>query len=545
VARVGPRIGGIAVPLQQGLQVLMVEDQRVDAMLLRKLLYAPATGAGRVDHAESLTGAINLLRDRFYDAVILDLGLPDSDGIAAVSRIGEEFPAVAIIVLTGRDEERIGLEAMAAGAQDKLTKGGIDGAQLAHSVHYAVARQRLDEEQRRSAVEHRALFDDNPYPVWVYDVDTLRFLAVNEAALREYGYTRAQFLSMTLRHIRPEEDIGLLDRDIETSAVAGMRTDEWRHRRSDGTVFDVEINAQPIEFRGHRARIVLARDITMRKRAIALLEVSERRFRKLFQYSLGLICTHDLDGTLLSINPAAARTLGYSIAELMGRNLSEFVPPLLRLGFGEYLRRIAANGSDSGLLHVVSKDGEHRIWQYHNVLDNESPGETYVLGHAQDITERRQYERRLKDQSVRDPLTGCHNRRFLEEHVAALDRDASWGCILVDLDHFKQINDTLGHQRGDEVLIGIGRFLLRHARANDFIVRMGGDEFLMLLSGADEATAAQIAARLRASASQAPSGFTIGWAVRQPGESLESTINRADKDLYTVRTAARSLQPVR
>jgi diguanylate cyclase (GGDEF)-like protein len=197
------------------------------------------------------------------------------------------------------------------------------------------------------------------------------------------------------------------------------------------------------------------------------------------------------------------------------------------------------------LLHVVSKDGEHRIWQYHNVLDNESPGETYVLGHAQDITERRQYERRLKDQSVRDPLTGCHNRRFLEEHVAALDRDASWGCILVDLDHFKQINDTLGHQRGDEVLIGIGRFLLRHARANDFIVRMGGDEFLMLLSGADEATAAQIAARLGASASQAPSGFTIGWAVRQPGESLESTINRADKDLYTVRTAARSLQPVR
>ena len=531
------------MPLQQGLQVLMVEDQRVDAMLLRKLLYAPAIGASRVDHAESLSGAIDLLRDRFYDAVMLDLGLPDSDGIAAVGRLGEEFPAVAIVVLTGRDEERIGFEAMAAGAQDKLTKGAFDSAQLAHSIHYAVARQRLDEAQRRSAAEHRALFDDNPYPVWVYDVDTLRFLAVNEAALREYGYSRSEFLSMTLRDIRPEEDVEALQQQTETDAVAGSRTEESRHRRSDGTVFDVEINAQPMAFRGHRARIVLAREITMRKRAIASLEVSERRFRKLFQYSLGLICTHDLDGTLLSINPAAARTLGYSIAELMGRNLTEFVPPLLRLGFAEYLRRIAANGSDSGLLHVVAKNGQHRIWQYHNVLDKESPGETYVLGHAQDITERRQYEHRLKDQSVRDPLTGCHNRRFLDEHVAALDRNASWGCILVDLDHFKQINDTMGHQRGDEVLIGIGRFLLRHARSNDVIVRMGGDEFLMLLSGGDEETTEHAASRLRGAAAQAPAGFTIGWAVRQPGESLEATMNRADKDLYAVRTATRSLQP--
>lgn len=532
------------MPLQQSLHLLMVEDQRVDAMLLRKLLYSPAVGASQVDHAESLAGAINMMRDRFYDAVVLDLGLPDSDGVSAVGRIGEEFPGVAIVVLTGRDEERIGFEAMAAGAQDKLTKGAIDVGQLAHSVHYAVARQRLDEEQRRSAVEHRALFDDNPYPAWVYDVDTLRFLAVNEAALREYGYTRAQFLSMTLREIHPSADREAGD-NLEKGAVAGMRIDERRHRRSDGSVFDVEVNAQPIAFRGHRARIVLARDITMRKRAIVSLEVSERRFRKLFQYSLGLICTHDLDGTLLSINPAAANTLGYTIAELMGRNLTDFVPPTMRAGFADYLKRIAETGSDSGLLHVVAKNGENRIWQYHNVLDRETPGETYVLGHAQDITERRHYERRLKEQSVRDPLTGCHNRRYLDEHVAALARDAEWGCVLVDLDHFKQINDTLGHQRGDEVLVGIGRFLLRHARANDVVVRMGGDEFLILLTGADEATTAHAAERLRAAAVQAPSGFTVGWAARQPGESLESTLNRADKDLYEVRSETRSVRAAR
>jgi diguanylate cyclase (GGDEF)-like protein/PAS domain S-box-containing protein len=412
---------------------------------------------------------------------------------------------------------------------------------LAHSLAYAIARQRLDEELRHSAEDHQVLFENNPFSLLVYDANTLRFLAVNNAAMQQYGYTRAEFLSRSLPDVWPAEEAERALASVKAISGANVRGEEWRHQRKDGSVFDVEVNAHPINFRGRRARIVLSRDITVRKRAIQALEMSELRFRKLFQYSLGLICTHDLDGVILSVNPATARVLDYSITELMGRNLVELMPPKALPAFRQYLERIVENGEDSGLLHLISRDGQPRIWEYHNVLDDDSDGVPYVLGHAQDITDRRRYEQQLREQSIRDPLTGCYNRRYLDEHVASLGAAATWGCVVIDLDHFKQVNDTCGHQRGDEVLIGIGRFLSAQADKGSVVVRMGGDEFMVLLRDGDEAATERLAARLRAAApNEAPIAFTVGWATREPGETLDATIRRADNALYATRVAERS-----
>ena len=523
---------------RSGLWLLMVEDQRFDAMLLRKQLAAPAVGAGHVDHAETLSGALEALGQCAYDAVLLDLGLSDSEGVAAVRTLRQRFPEVVVLVLTGRDEEQLGIEAMASGAQDMLIKGSYDSEMLARALHYAIERQRIEGGLRQSAEEHRTLFENNPFPVWVYDSYTLRFLAVNEATVCEYGYSRDEFLRMTLLDIQPPEQAQKVMDAIEAARGAGLVVEEWRHRRKDGSVFDVEMNAQALDFRGRPARIVLARDITVRKRAIRALEISEGRFRKLFQHSLGLICTHDLEGVLISVNPAAARALDYSVGDLLGRNLADMMPPERRGDFAMYLKRIIENGTDSGLLPVVARDGSLRVWQYHNMLDNDAD-EPYVLGHAQDITERRNYEQRLREQSTIDPLTGCRNRRFLDEHTDALG-DARWGCILIDLDRFKQINDTYGHERGDQVLVGMAEFLRSHAPKDAVVVRMGGDEFLVLMDAASEASAAALAERLRADGPvNAPSGFTIGHAVRKSHEALEATIRRADEALYAARAAAR------
>jgi diguanylate cyclase (GGDEF)-like protein len=162
-----------------------------------------------------------------------------------------------------------------------------------------------------------------------------------------------------------------------------------------------------------------------------------------------------------------------------------------------------------------------------------------VLGHAQDITERRNYERRLRELSTIDPLTGSRNRRFLDEHTATLG-NASWACILIDLDRFKQVNDVHGHERGDQVLIAMTDFLRQRAPPNAVVVRMGGDEFLVLIDEATEPSAAALAERLRAEGpAQAPIGFTVGHAVRRPEEKLEATIRRADEALYAARAAAR------
>jgi diguanylate cyclase (GGDEF)-like protein/PAS domain S-box-containing protein len=521
----------------RGLWLLIVEDQRFDAMLLRRQLATPEIGCTHIDHAETLAGAIDALGQCAYDAVLLDLGLSDADGVQAVRTLNQRFPDLVIIVLTGRDEEALGIDAMASGAQDMLIKGSFDTAALSRALHYAIERQRLEGGFRQSAEEHRALFENNPFPVWVYDGYTLRFLAVNEATVREYGYTREEFLRMTLLDIQPPEEAQKLIPAIEAGKATGLVGYEWRHHRKDGSVFDVEINAQSIDFRGRRARIVLARDITVRKRAIRALEISEGRFRKLFQHSLGLICTHDLEGNLISVNPAAARALDYGVGELLGSNLAELVPPEHRHEFAAYLDRVKRKGMDSGLLPVVARDGTLKIWQYQNILDD-AADEPYVLGHAQDITERRNYEQKLRELSTIDPLTRCQNRRYLEEHTTRLG-DARWGCIVIDLDRFKQINDTYGHERGDQVLIGVADFLRKHAPKRAIVVRMGGDEFLLLVDESTEKALAALADEMMADTASAPSGFTLACAVREAGESLEATLRRADAALYATRAAAR------
>ena len=264
---------------------------------------------------------------------------------------------------------------------------------LARALHYAIERQRLEGGLRQSAEEHRTLFENNPFPVWVYDSYTLRFLAVNEATVREYGYSRDEFLKMTLLDLQPPEEAKKLIDAIEAARGGGLVVDEWRHRRKNGTVFDVEVNAQALDFRGRPARIVLARDITVRKRAIRALEISEGRFRKLFQHSLGLICTHDLEGVLISVNPAVARALDYSVGDLLGSQSRR--PDAARSPRG--VRRVPADASSRmASIRVCCPSSRAtarmRVWQYHNMLDNDAD-EPYVLGHAQDITEQRKYER--------------------------------------------------------------------------------------------------------------------------------------------------------
>ena len=133
-----------------------------------------------------------------------------------------------------------------------------------------------------------------------------------------------------------------------------------------------------------------------RRRAVQFLEESEKRYRGLVESSLGLICTHDLEGTLLSINPAAAHALGYEPAELAGRKPIELLEPSVRHFFTSYLKRIREQKSDRGLTRIVAKDGTERIWAYRNVLLEEAEGKPYVLGHAQDITELKRVEEALK-----------------------------------------------------------------------------------------------------------------------------------------------------
>jgi PAS domain S-box-containing protein len=131
---------------------------------------------------------------------------------------------------------------------------------------------------------------------------------------------------------------------------------------------------------------------------------------ELVEYSLGLICTHDLSGTILSINPAAARSLEYEAEDGIGRNLREFLAPDKRPLFDDYLIRLREQGHDAGLMSVVSRSGATRVWMYSNVLSRGSDNVPYVLGHAIDITDRVTAERTLRENKKGSPCGPVRSR---------------------------------------------------------------------------------------------------------------------------------------
>jgi diguanylate cyclase (GGDEF)-like protein len=170
----------------------------------------------------------------------------------------------------------------------------------------------------------------------------------------------------------------------------------------------------------------------------------------------------------------------------------------------------------------------------------------FIHGILIDITARKQLEAELLDASTHDALTGALNRRHLmnveEEFARAPDRPC--GCIFVDIDNFKIYNDEYGHLEGDEVLKKMARFLMRYVRSEESVLRVGGDEFIIMLRDADEEQTKRVADRLRVEALEhAPVPFSLGYASRQPGEPLPHVMDRADRSLLAVRVLRRRTDP--
>jgi len=255
-----------------------------------------------------------------------------------------------------------------------------------------------------------------------------------------------------------------IDLTLPSSKLSGERT--WVH-----------VVGQREETETGARLIGAIQDVTEQRAAVEALAHSEARYRRLFQHSLGLICTHSLDGTVTSVNPAASHSLGLSEGDVVGRSLAELIPQSKQDAFKAYLDRIRENESDSGMMELVARDGSRRFWAYHNVLDTEAQP-PYVLGHAQDITT----EQQLHDLATRDPLTRAFNRRYLAD--LAHQQFDGWGCLVFDLDHFKEVNDTQGHAQGDKVLVDFVAFLSAPLQGEEAVVRLGGDEFLVFVPDA-------------------------------------------------------------
>ena len=336
----------------------------------------------------------------------------------------------------------------------------------------------------------RVLFSDNPTPMWIYDIETLRFLDVNDAAVAHYGYARHEFLGMTLLDIRPPEEIDAFRRVVPTLAKLNAHTCNFRHKTKSGKIMLVGIASHEITFKGRKARIVSATDITRQIEAEERLRESEASLAAAQEIAHLGSFEHDFRSGRRYWSSEMIHIFGLKSDEVDVTNaLERFTHPDDEQSVRERVDAARNERRAYDIDHrIIRADGKVRHIQEQGQFRFDDAGEcTHHLGTVLDITDRKSAEEALERLAYHDPLTGLANRarlsKELEKRISAQHEDDLIAILFIDLDRFKTINDTLGHTVGDQVLIEIGRRLAGQVRAGDIVARPGGDEFIMVLCG--------------------------------------------------------------
>lgn len=250
------------------LRVLLLEDNPRDADLSKRKL-SDAGFQFKADTAGNSREFKEFIERQSYDLILGDYRLPDWNGLEAVRWLRSSGILTPFLLVTGTLGDERAIECIKAGADDYVLKENLD--RLPVAVQRALAEQQLrlerdwaERELRESENQYRLLFNANPHPMWVFDNETLRFLAVNNAAVHHYGYSVGEFLSMTVKDVRPPEEVPRLLQRINEGTFGSVEHyhELWKHRTRDGAVIDVEVSSEPIMFRGVSAALVLAHDVT-------------------------------------------------------------------------------------------------------------------------------------------------------------------------------------------------------------------------------------------------------------------------------------------
>lgn len=259
--------------------------------------------------------------------VVTAYKLPSFDGLTALRLTMEKSQHIPVIFLTSPLNEDTAVECMKAGAADYITREHIN--RLGKAVLIAIDESEKKEENIKntdslvsSAEVYHSMFAYNNQPMFVFDIDTLFFLEVNNAALEQYGYTREEFLAMTLKEISPVEDIQTLLKTAESQPQEHYEGN-WRHIRKGGEIIHVEITSYPVDFNGRKTRYMQVTDVTQRKKAWETLLSNEEKYRSIFENMQDVLFQTDLEGILYEISPSVDLHLGYSRDELIGTPIDD------------------------------------------------------------------------------------------------------------------------------------------------------------------------------------------------------------------------------
>lgn len=266
---------------QNTYRILVVEDNPGDFLLIEEYLLEHIQ-LPKLTRAKSYEEAQKELQEKVFDCVFLDLSLPDKSGSDLVRQVVQLSKGSPVIVLTGYADMDFSIQSIALGVSDYLLKDDLTAFGLYKSLLYNLESKRKAMIIAASEKRYSDLFHLSPQPMWLYDLDSLQFLDVNNAAINHYGYTFEEFMGMSIKDIRPKEDLPKLMKAITSIRKRGRMSDQtniFRHTKKEGAIIYVDIRSNSVSFNGTNAQLVLANDITDRLNYIKAIEQQNDKLR--------------------------------------------------------------------------------------------------------------------------------------------------------------------------------------------------------------------------------------------------------------------------
>ncbi|MGD1075590.1 MAG: PAS domain S-box protein, partial [Thermodesulfovibrionales bacterium] len=311
-------------------KIILIEDDTSDAVLIREML-----DCNKCNHVfkrtDRLSAGLQLLQEESFDVILLDLGLPDSQGLEALRKVQDRVPQVPIIVLTGLSDEELAAKAISLGAQDYLVKGRIESAVLRRSILYSIQRKQAEEALRESEERFRSIFNNTMDGIVLVDATTRKTIMGNRKMCAMLGCTEDELQTMRADDFHPADALPRVMKYLEETARGEISVVyEMPMKRRNGSIFYADISASTLILGGRTHFIGVFRDATERKLAAQELRLSEEKFRRMIETMQEGMLMIDADARVTYANSRIAEMLGRSEKELLVGNLFDYIHEMSR-----------------------------------------------------------------------------------------------------------------------------------------------------------------------------------------------------------------------
>src|SRR5690554_5572369 len=244
---------------KHSLDLLVIEDNQGDLLLIEDLLHEKIRFP-TIKEATCFKDVKRLFEESEpdFDAILLDLTLPDNSGEALLRDVMALAKSTPVIILTGYSDIDFGIKSLSMGISDYLLKEELSATSLYKSIIYSIERKEIYNNLRESEKRYKDLFHLSPEPMWLYDIETLEFLDINDAAIKHYGFSREEFLSMTILQIKPPEERNKFEqRQINPQEnYRNISNGVFSHKKKNGKKIKVDLQSNAIQYNGRKAEIV-------------------------------------------------------------------------------------------------------------------------------------------------------------------------------------------------------------------------------------------------------------------------------------------------